>query len=71
MRVAPVQKVNVRWTQRLIDVCSPSYSAPSREASQSETRRIYPDLDRFSRLSERQTGQRQTCPREQSHHWKI
>jgi hypothetical protein len=54
MCVAPVPKVNVRWTQRLFDFCSPLYSAHYREASQSETRRIHPTLDGFSHLSERQ-----------------
>ena len=72
MRIAPVQKANVRWTHRPFDICSLFHRLRPHGALQTENRRIHPGLDRFHHLCEwHSTAWKQVCLREGSHHWKM
>ena len=65
MCVYPVQKPNVRWTWTPIDVCSSLYRLYSREASQTEIRRILRHLGKYFHLHEwHWQGRRQVCLQE-------
>ena len=52
MRIAPVRKLNVRWTYRQFDICLMFHRLPPRGALKTEMRRIHPRLDRSFHLYE-------------------
>ena len=65
IRVAPVQKPNVRWKGRPIDICLSSCHLHSRKDSRTEIRQTHWRLDRFfHRYEWHWPGRRRVCLRE-------